>query len=160
MALLEVRVGTEGSDESRVLPQEHERAPLHRRWVDQFRLREPSIIPELEPVKVVRAESDIVFVSVVLEEKHFVAPERGGRLRSRDYVADQSLFAAMLGRRVVAKDLKHYSVLWDDGELVEEVVLILVGPTVDVVRLDIDLERPVRFLLLFTVLVKLGDLHD
>jgi len=45
-------------------------------------------------------------------------------------------------------------------ELILEVVLVCVGPPVDIVGLDIDLERPVMVVDLVTVLVKLGHLHN
>ena len=70
------------------------------------------------------------------------------------------LFTALLGRGVKCEDFEHDGVHRDDGELVLEVVLILISPSVDVIGLDLELEGPVRLLLLDTILIELGQLHD
>jgi len=54
----------------------------------------------------------------------------------------------------------HCSVGGDLSELLKEVVLVCVGPPVDIVGLDINLERPVVVDNLITVLVELGQLHN
>ena len=75
-------------------------------------------------------------------------------------MSNQSFLTALLGRDIESKNLEHNCVGWDDGELVLEVVLVLIGPTVNVVRLNLDLERPVGLSYFVTKLVELGKLHD
>jgi len=75
-------------------------------------------------------------------------------------VTDELLLATVLRRRVKSEDLEHDCVGRDEAKLVEEVVLVFVGPSVDIIGLNLDLERPVRLRLLITILVKLGELHN
>ena len=143
-----------------MLPEEQEGALLHRGGVFELRLSEPTVVPEVEPLEVVRPELDIILVPMVLEEEHLVAPLRASRLRTGHNVTNQSVLATVLRRHVVTEDLEHDCVLGDEAQLVLEVVLVLVRPSVDIIGLDIDLERPVWLLLLVSVLIKLGELHD
>ena len=41
-----------------------------------------------------------------------------------------------------------------------EIVLVLISPTVDVIRFKVDLEWPVRFSFLVSILIELGNLHN
>ena len=44
--------------------------------------------------------------------------------------------------------------------MITEVILELIGPTVDIIRLNFDLEGPVVFVDFFAELVELRELHD
>lgn len=70
-----------------------------------------------------------------------------------------SLFAAKLRRHVKSNDLEHDGVHGNCGQLILNVVLVLVGPAVHIVRLHIDLVGPVRVLLFVAVLVEQSQLH-
>jgi len=158
---IDLKYGRQGRSESvHLSPQEHEWALLHRGWQFELRLGKSTVIPELEPVEVVGAELDVILVPMVLEEEHFVTPEGGCCLRARHDVTKESFLTTVLRRRVVTKDLEHNSVGWNVGELVEEVVLIFVSPSINIIRLALELERPVRLLFLITVLVKLSKFHN
>lgn len=133
---------------------------MHRGWVSELALGKSTVIPEFEPVEVVGAGLDVILVPMVLEEEHFVTPERGCCLRARHDVTNEFFLTAMLRRHVVTKDLEHNSVGWNEGELVEEVILVLIGPSINIIRLALDLERPVRLLFLVAILVKLSELHN
>ena len=75
-------------------------------------------------------------------------------------MTDKFLFTTVLGRRVVTEDFKHDGVRGNEAKLIEEVVLEFVGPSVDVIGLNLNLERPVGLGLLVAILVKLGELHN
>ena len=143
-----------------LLKQEEKWTFLHGRRVDKWLLIEPAELPELEPVKVVWSHLDIIVHSTMLEEKLRVTPEGADVVWARGNPADQPFFAALLRRNIKSKDFEHNGVHRDDCELVLEVILILISPSIDVVGLDLELEGPVRFLLLIAELIKLGQLHD
>ena len=71
---------TGSSQKASFLEQEQEWADLGRGGVSERSLGEPSIIPELKPLEVVRSVSDIILVTMVLEVKLLVTPEGGGGL--------------------------------------------------------------------------------
>ena len=75
-------------------------------------------------------------------------------------MSDQSFLTALLGWDIESKNLEHNCVGWNNGELVLEVVLVFIGPTIHVVRLNLDLERPVRLSYFVSKLVELGKLHN
>lgn len=160
---LRTRCATHCSQKASLFPQKHEWALLSRCWIPERRLSEPASVPELEPLEVVGSVPDVIVVAMVLEEKLLVAPERWCGLRAGNQPADVALWAfviTVLGRAVVAENSEHDGVYWHNLELILEVVLESVSPAIDIVRLDIDLERPVRVLLLVAVLIVLGQLHN
>jgi len=114
----------------------------------------------LQPVVVDGALFDVILVATVLEEKLLVTPQRSNVLRARHDPSDQSVFATELRRLVVGEHLEHRGVGFDLLELVIEVVLIGIGPAVNIIRLEVDHEWPVRLCDLFTMLIELGELHD
>ena len=71
-----------------------------------------------------------------------------------------ALVITVLGWAVVAEDSEHNGVYWHNCKLILEVVLEGVGPAIDIERLDINLERPVRVLLLVAILIVLSELHN
>ena len=75
-------------------------------------------------------------------------------------MTDESFFSTVLRGHIVSEDLKHYGVCRDKANLIEEVVLVLVGPTVDVIGLDLNLEGPVGLGLLVAKLVILSEFHN
>ena len=134
-----------------------------RCWISEWRFCELASVPELEPLEVVRSVLDIIVVTMVLEEKLLVAPERwrglGASHKPTD-VAFRALVITVLGRAIVAKDFEHSSVFGHNLELLLEVVLEMISPAIDIVRLYVDLEGPVRVLLLVSKLIVLGKLHN
>lgn len=114
----------------------------------------------LQPVVVDGALFDVVLVATVLEEKLLVTPFGGNVLRARHDPSDQSVFATELRRLVVGEHLEHRGVGFDLLELVIEVVLVSIGPAVNIIRLEVDHEWPVRLCDLITMLIELGELHD
>ena len=102
---------------------------------------------------------DVVLVAVVLEVQLLVTPEGGGGLGAGDEPSHESFLGAVLGRRVISEDFEHDGVLGDERKLILEVVLVSIGPPVDIVGLNIDLEGPVRLVFLLSKLVELGQLH-
>ena len=151
------------SQKTGLLPQKHEWALLGGRGISQRALREPAIVPELEPLEVVRAMPDIVIVTVMLEEELLVTPERWSGLGARNEPANVALWAlvvAELGWAVVPVHSEHSGVLGHDLELLVEVILVLVSPAVDVIGLDIDLEGPVWVFLFVSKLIEFGKFHD
>lgn len=70
------------------------------------------------------------------------------------------LGAVMLDWAIVTENPEHHSVHGDDSKLVLEVVLVGIGPAINVVGLNFDVERPVRMRFLPAILVKLGKFHD
>ena len=116
--------------------------------------------PELEPVEVLRPDLDVILHAVRLEEELLVTPEGGDGVRAGHEPADQLFFTTALGGLIVSEYLEHYGVVRNDRQLVLEVVLILISPSVDIIRLNFDHEGPVRLLLLVTILIVLGDLID
>ena len=97
---------------------------------------------------------------MMLEEEHLVTPKRSGSLRSGDNVTDEFLVSTMLRRHVVTEHFEHNGVCWNVAHLVEEVVLVLIFPAVDIIWLDLDLERPMGIFLLIAVLIEFNDFHD
>ena len=75
-------------------------------------------------------------------------------------MTDKLLLTTSLGRAVESEDFEHNRISGDEGELVKEVVLVLIGPSVNVIRLDLDLEGPVRLSNLVAVLIPLGEFHN
>ena len=63
------------SEEASFFPQVQEWALLGGRRISQRRLREATIVPELQPVEVVRAHLYVIFVAMMLEEQLLVTPE-------------------------------------------------------------------------------------
>ena len=163
MSYQRTRCAFHSSQKASLFPQKHEWALLSRRRVSERRFSESASVPELEPLEVVGSHLDVVLVTMMLEEKLLVAPERWGGLRTGDEPADVAFWAfviTVLRWAVVAENSEHDGVFWHNLELVLEVVLESVGPAIDIIRLDIDLERPVRVLLLVAVLIELSQLHD
>ena len=148
------------SDDACFLEQEEEGAALAGRGVGELGLGEAATVPELKPVEVVRALLNVVFHPAMLEEELLVAPVRADRVGPAHEPADEFFSATELGRLVVGEDLEHDCVHGDDRHLVLKVVLVLVAPAIDIVRLDVQLVGPVRVGFLHAVLVILGDLHD
>lgn len=70
------------------------------------------------------------------------------------------LWAVELRRAVVGENLEHGGVLGDNLELFVELVLVSISPAVNIIRLNIDLEGPVRVLLFVAKLIEFGQLHD
>lgn len=128
--------------------------------VDESSFGESAELPELEPIEVVRTLLDVVFIAMMLEVKHLVTPEGGSSFGSGNEVSNEFLFATLLGGTVVTENLEHNCVRRNNGKLVLEIVLVLIGPAVDVIGLNLDLEGPVVVLNGVTVLIELGKLHD
>ena len=63
------------SDHTCIVPEEHEGTLLHGCGSVELRLSESTVVPELEPVEVPWAVLDVIFIPMVLEEKHLVTPE-------------------------------------------------------------------------------------
>ena len=103
---------------------------------------------------------DIVVHAAMLEEELRVTPEGADLVGARGDPADKVPFAALLRRSIEGEDFEHDGVHRDDGELVLEVILILISPSIDIIWFDINLVWPVRVFLLLSILIKLGDLHD
>ena len=134
-----------------------------RCWISEWRFCELASVPELEPLEVVRSVLDIIVVTMVLEEKLLVAPERWRGLGASHKPTDEAfraLVITVLGRAIVAKDFEHSSVFGHNLELLLEVVLEMISPAIDIVRLYVYLEGPVRVLLLVSKLIVLGKLHN
>ena len=148
------------SHESGLREQEEEGALDWSGWVDERSLVELAKGPELQQVEVVRADHNVVVESAVLEEESAIAPERADLVGARDDPADEIGLAAELRRFVEGENFEHHGVRRDDGDLVPEVVLVVVGPAVHVVGLELELDGPVRVCLPVTVLIVLGDFHD
>jgi len=108
----------------------------------------------------VRSASDVVIESSVLKEQLGVAPEGAELVGAGCNPADQFLFATELRRLVEGEHLEHDGARGDSLDLVLEVILVLVGPAVDIVALELNLERPVRLSLLVTSLIVVSDVHD
>ena len=100
----------------------------------------------------------------MLEEKLLVTPQGRSRFRTSHQPANQLFRAAelfvQLRRAIVAIKSEHSSVFWHHLKLLMEVVLELISPSVDIVGLDIDLERPMRMLLFISKLIILSQFHD
>ncbi len=114
----------------------------------------------LQPVVVDGALFDVVLVATVLEEKLLVTPLGSDVLRARHDPSDQVIFATELRRLVVGEHLEHRGVGFDLFELVIEVVLVSISPAIDIIRLEVDHEWPVRLCDLITMLIVLCELHD
>ena len=63
------------SQEASLLEEEHERALLSGSRIPQFSLSETAIVPELEPVEVMRPVLNVVLIAMMLEEKLLITPE-------------------------------------------------------------------------------------
>lgn len=100
-------LGTAVSDKVRLFPQKHEWAYLHGGWIDERSLSESAEYPELEPVEVVGALLDIVFVAMMLEVEHAVTPEGGGGFRAGNEMADEAILTTLLRRDIVGEELEH-----------------------------------------------------
>ena len=96
----------------------------------------------------------------MLEVEHLVTPLRADSWWASDQPSNESFFATSLRWWVKTEDLEHYGVSGDRSNLVTEVILELIGPAVDVVRLNLNLEGPVVIINFFAVLVELRELHD
>jgi len=152
------------SQETGFFKQENKWAHLLGCWVLKRRLRETPTVPELEPFEVVRTLFDVILVAMLLEEKILVTPKGRSCFRARNQPADELFRAAKffvkLWRTVITKQLEHSSVLWDNRELLVEVVLVPVGPAIGVVGLSFNHEGPVRSLLPPALLIVHSYLHD
>ena len=114
----------------------------------------------MEPVEVFRPDLDVIFHAVRLEEKLLVTPEGGDGVGSGHKPANHLLFTTALSRNIVSVYLEHNSVVRNDRQLVLEVVLVRISPSVDIVRLNFYLERPVRLMLLVSILIVQSEIHD
>ena len=152
------------SQEAGLFKQEHEWAFLSRCWVLKRRLRIETAIPELKPLVVVWAVEQVVLVAMLLEEKPLVSPSRWGGLRARHDPANKLLWAfeqcVKLWWAVPGENLPHGGIRRNNLKLILEIILVLVGPAVDVVGLDLNHERPVRVLLSLAKLIVLRHLHE
>ena len=152
------------SQEAGLFKQENEWAFLSGCGILKRRLRVETAVPELKPLVVVGAVEQVVLVAMLLEEKLLVSPSRWGGLRARHQPANKLLRASELVVKlwwaVVGDHLPHGGVRWNNLKLVLEVILVLVGPAVDVVGLDLDHEWPVRVLLRLTILIEFSHLHE
>ncbi len=148
------------SCEAGFLIQKEEGAFLERDGLTEAGLAVLAVAPVLKPVVVDGALLDVVLVAAVLEEKLLVAPEGSDSLRARHDPSNQSVFATELGGLVVGEHLEHAGIGLNHAELVIEVVLISIRPAVDIIRLKVDHEWPVRVLNLLTELIVLGELHE
>ena len=99
-------------------------------------------MPELEPIEVMGTILDVIIIALVLEEELLITPERCCDFRTGHDPAYQMLLATKLGRHVVCPHLEQDRVGRDFHQLVVKVILIVICPAVDIVRLDINLERP------------------
>ena len=133
---------------------------LHWSRVSQRRIEGRTEGPELEPVEVFRPDLDIVFHAVRLEEELLIAPEGGDGVRPRHKPANQLFFTTTLGGHIVPVYLEHHRVVRNDRQLVLEVVLVRVSPSVGIIRLNFYLERPVWLLLLVSILIVQREIHD
>ena len=97
---------------------------------------------------------------MTLEEELLVTPVGRDGVRPRHEPANQLFFTTALGGLIVSVHLKHNRVVGNDRQLVLEVVLVLISPSVDIIRLNLDLEGPVRLFLLVAILIVLGHLID
>ena len=75
-------------------------------------------------------------------------------------MTNQALLTTEFGRLIISEHLEHCRVDWHLTELFKEVILPLVSPAINIVRLNFDLEGPVVVLNPVTVLIVLGQLHD
>ena len=97
---------------------------------------------------------------MTLEEELLVTPVGRDGVRPRHEPANQLVFTTALGGLIVSVHLEHNRVVGNDRQLVLEVVLILISPSVDIIRLNVDLEGPVRLFLFVAILIVLGHLID
>lgn len=121
---------------------------------------ELTAFPVLEPLGVVGTIRKVVLVTVLLEEQLLVTPERGDGLGAGDNPTDEVVLATKLGRLVVGLNLEDGSVGVELGKLILEVVLVLIGPSIDIIRLKLNHERPVGLVLLLAVLIEKRHLHE
>ena len=96
----------------------------------------------------------------MLEEKLLVTPEGGESVRPGHEPANQFVLTTALGGLIECEYLEHHCVDWNYRNLILKVVLVLVSPSVDIIRLNVKLEGPVRLSFLVSILIKLGDFHD
>lgn len=118
-----------------------------------------TVFPALEPFGVLRAELNVVLVAVRLEEKLLVAPERGNSLRARHDVTNELFFATKLRRLVIGHNLEKSNVRLENLQLVVEIVLVGISPAIDIIRLELNHEWPVRLRLSVAVLVVQSQVH-
>jgi len=121
---------------------------------------ELTAFPVLEPLGVVGTIRKVVLVTVLLEEQLLVTPERGDSLGAGDNPTDEVVLAAKLGRLVVGLNLEDGSVGVELRKLILEVILVLIGPSIDIIRLKLNHERPVGLVLLLAVLIEKRELHE
>ena len=114
-----------------------------------------SIIPELEPVEILGTYLDVLFHSAMLEEKLGISPEAANLVRSGDNPAHELLFSSEFGSLIPTEYLEHRCVHRDNFQLILEIVLVLISPTIDIIRLDINLVWPIVFLLSVSILIEL-----
>ena len=89
-----------------------------------------------------RTHFDIIVHLVMLEEELCIAPKRANLIGARRYPADHLRLAPVFGRFIVAEHFEHDCVDGYDLHLILKVVLVLVRPPVDIVRLHFQLEWP------------------
>ena len=133
---------------------------MHGSGVLKWCLMDVAEGPELKPVEVVGSDFDVIIHATVLEEKFLIAPEGRNSVRTGDDPANQLVFTTELRWLIECKHLEHYSVHWNYRHLVLEVVLILIGPSIDIIWFDVDLIWPVRVFLLLSILIELSYLHN
>ena len=119
-----------------------------------------TVLPFLEPFGILRAVLNVVLVAVRLEEKLLVAPSRGNSLRARHDVTNELFFATKLRGLVVGHNLEESNVRLENLQLVVEVVLVGIGPAIDIIRLELNHEWPVRLKLGVAILVVQSQVHQ
>ena len=73
----------------------------------------------------------------MLEEKLLVTPEGGESVRPGHEPANQFVLTTALGGLIECEYLEHHCVNWNYRNLVLKVVLVLVSPSVDIIRLNV-----------------------
>ena len=96
---------------------------------------------------------------MTLEEKLLVSPTRGLHVRAEHNPTDLAVFATKLGRLIVGEDLEKASAGLNDRELFVEIVLVSISPAVNIIRLEVNHEGPVRLLDFVAILGILRHLH-
>ena len=114
----------------------------------------------MEPVEVLRPGLEVIFHALRLEEKLRITPEGRDGVRPGHEPADHLIFTTALGRRIVSVYLEHNRVVRNDRQLVLEVVLVVISPSIGIIRLNFDLERPVRLWLCVSILIVHGEVLD
>ena len=114
----------------------------------------------MEPVEVFRPGSEVIFHALRLEEKLRITPEGRDGVRPGYEIADHLLFTTALGRNIVSVYLEHNRVVRNDRQLVLEIVLVVISPSIGIIRLNFDLERPVRLWLCVSILIVHSEVLD